>query len=144
VAVFDYLSAHTSDTLLVIIKTLAVALMVKFIVCPIFRGLTKHRGIVHSVPFFAITTMTTLLLLQAVNIPNNARISIAAALGAGYLGHLVLDEGKAFLHFRFLIFWSPRKSAGSALKFTGLSVTSTTLAYIMVTVLGMITLMVLD
>ncbi len=100
----------------IILRVIIALLAVKFVISPIIKKLTKHRGIWHSIPAAVIMTLGAFLALQVVDLGMRLRFYIAVALGAGYLSHLVLDEGVSLFRFKFLIFWSPKQSLGSALK----------------------------
>lgn len=97
--------------------------------------MTKHRGIWHSIPAAVIITIGSFLSLQVVDLEMRLRFYIAVALGAGYLSHLVLDEGVSLFHFKFLIFWSPKQSLGSALKLAVESKMVTMIAYMIIAIL---------
>ena len=116
----------------IILRVIIAVLAVKFVVSPIIKKLTKHRGIWHSIPAAVIITLASFLALQAVDLDMKLRFYIAVALGAGYLSHLVLDEGSSFFRFKFLIFWSPKQSLGSALKLVVESKIITIIAYMII------------
>ncbi len=119
----------------IILRVIIAVLVVKFVVSPIIKKLTKHRGIWHSIPAAVIITLGSFRLLQMINLTMKMRLYVAIALGAGYLSHLVLDEGSSLFNFRFLIFWSPKQSLGSALKLVVRSKMITVMAYLIISVL---------
>ena len=81
----------------------------------LFKKLTHHRGMFHSLPAAAIAGLATLLIAQHLEHSNTAAFIFAIGAIAGYLSHLVLDviyddmtmDGKYFL---------PRPSLGGAMK----------------------------
>jgi hypothetical protein len=119
----------------IILRVIIAVLAVKFVVSPIIKKMTKHRGIWHSIPAAVIITIGSFLSLQVVDLEMRLRFYIAVALGAGYLSHLVLDEGVSLFHFKFLIFWSPKQSLGSALKLAVESKMVTMIAYMIIAIL---------
>jgi hypothetical protein len=119
----------------IILRVIIAVLAVKFVVSPIIKKMTKHRGIWHSIPAAVIITIGSFLSLQVVDLEMRLRFYIAVALGAGYLSHLVLDEGVSLFRFKFLIFWSPKQSLGSALKLAVESKMVTMIAYMIIAIL---------
>lgn len=119
----------------IILRVIIAVLAVKFVVSPIIKKMTKHRGIWHSIPAAVIITIGSFLSLQVVDLEMRLRFYIAVALGAGYLSHLVLDEGVSLFRFKFLIFWSPKQSLGSALKLAAESKMVTMIAYMIMLML---------
>jgi hypothetical protein len=92
-----------------------VYLAVRFCIGGLFKRYTVHRGMWHSIP--AAGTATLLAFLACSGEDLTARYFKAAAVGIGFLTHLVLDE-----------LWSVslrglrlKKSSGTALKFWGKS-----------------------
>ena len=132
---YCYFKDLLSDNGEIIFRVIIAVLAVKFVISPIIKKLTKHRGIWHSIPATVSVTLGSFLALQMIDLTMRMRLYIAVALGAGYLSHLVLDEGISLFHFRFLIFWSPKQSLGSALKFVVESKMITIIAYLIISVL---------
>ncbi len=126
---YSYFKAILSDNGEIILRVIIAVLAVKFVISPIIKKMTTHRGIWHSIPAAVIITLGSFLALQVVDLGMRLRFYIAIALGAGYLSHLVLDEGSSLFYFKFLIFWSPKKSLGSALKLVVESKALTLIAY---------------
>lgn len=115
-----------------------VALFIRYGIGAIFRHLTVHRGIFHSIPAALIVTLTTsLALVKFSQIPLNDVAAIAVSIGLGYLSHLILDEVYSAVNFEGLKF-KPKKSLGTALTFTSPSSTITAAAYIVLIVLFML------
>jgi len=132
---YFYFRPSIKDVVEIAWRVIVALAVVKFVIGPIIKKLTSHRGIWHSIPAAVIATLATFLLLQMIDLNMDARLYIAMGLGAGYLFHLILDEGTSLLRFKFLIFWSPKQSLGSALKFIGESKTITIIAYLIIIVL---------
>lgn len=106
----------------------------RYLLPPVFKRFTKHRGAFHSFPAFLISFFAALLiadLFSKINICE--KFVLAAGVSLGYLSHLVLDEiyasnfftGKRKKKpgrkkkFRFFLFprerLKPKKSFGTAL-----------------------------
>jgi len=132
---YVYFKKIMSDNGDIILRVIIAVLAVKFVISPIIKKLTKHRGIWHSIPAAVIITLGAFLALQIVDLEMRLRFYIAVALGAGYLSHLVLDEGVSLFRFRFIIFWSPKQSLGSALKLAVDSKMINIIAYMIITIL---------
>ena len=132
---YIYFKNIMSDNEDIILRVIIAVLAVKFVISPIIKKLTKHRGIWHSVPAVVIITLVAFLALQLVYLNMRLKFYIAVAFGAGYLSHLVLDEGSSFFRFKFLIFWSPKQSLGSALKLIVESKIITIIAYVIILIL---------
>ena len=85
---FDYFSLVN----LLLVSLIAV-LFIKFVLFWVFKKLTVHRGVIHSVPTGIMFSLLTVFILQQVpfiseDIPLNAGI----ILFVGFLTHLILDE----------------------------------------------------
>jgi hypothetical protein len=83
----------------------------------------------HSVPALLIATIGAYMLIDKYDLPGQDKIIISLALGAGFLGHLVLDEIKSSVGFHGIIY-RPKKSLGTALKLFSHSKKITALAYL--------------
>ncbi|QWR77728.1 metal-dependent hydrolase [Candidatus Magnetomonas plexicatena] len=136
VFVFLYLKRTTPEIGDLLIWTVCSVLAAKFLISPIIKKMTTHRGIWHSIPAAVISFLAAFLLLQRVNMETDSRFYLTLSIGIGYISHLVLDEGKSLFHFKFLIFWSPKKSIGSALKFIGQSKIITLFTYLILVYLA--------
>lgn len=132
---YFYFKPLLSNSSEIMFRVIIAVLAVKFVISPIIKKLTTHRGIWHSIPATVIITLGSFLSLQVIDLNMRMRLYIAVALGAGYLIHLVLDEGSSIFHFRFLIFWSPKQSLGSALKLVAESKMLNLIAYLIIAVL---------
>lgn len=96
-------------------RPLLAVLLVWLILGGIFKKLTRHRGMLHSIP--ATLNMALLVYLGALFWGTNEYEGILLAIGAGvgYLVHLVLDELHATVSIDGQLF-DARSSFGSALK----------------------------
>ena len=109
---------------------LLIYICVHHFISKVFFKLTKHRGIIHSVPMAIIAGECAFLIFS--DSPLRQRIIYALALLAGFMTHLVMDE-----------IWSVdllgariKKSFGSAIAFRSPSKTATALVYLMIIILG--------
>jgi hypothetical protein len=89
--------------------------LVRFVVGAIFKKLTHHRGMFHSLPAAAIGGLATYFLANYFPVSETTRQVLALGVGLGYLGHLTLDEIYATINFNGKKF-RPSRSLGSALK----------------------------
>lgn len=90
----------------------------------LFERCTVHHGIFHSIPMALVLSAGTLVLFHAS--PPTVRRLYAAAAGAGYLFHLIVDEIWAFGLFGL----GAKKSFGSSLKFYSDSFFATAATYL--------------
>jgi len=103
-------------------------IFVRFVLGFIFQKMTRHRGIFHSIPAGILAGLITVWFLQYFPIDFNQKIVLGAAVLAGYLGHLILDEIYSTINLKGFSML-PKKSLGSALKFWSSSKTATLLIY---------------
>jgi hypothetical protein len=98
----------------------------------LFKRVTVHRGMFHSIPALLIAGMITFLLYHHSDF--RPRVLVASGVMIGFLSHLVLDELYA-VDFRGL---KPKlnKYAGSALKFGSPSRWATAFTYFLMAALG--------
>jgi len=81
----------------------------------IFKKLTHHRGIFHSIPAVLLSALLTLTLLNQIELDVNIKIIISLGVGFGYLCHLILDELNSAVNLGGIPF-IPNKSIGTAVK----------------------------
>ena len=81
----------------------------------IFKKLTNHRGIFHSIPAVVLSAMLTLTLLNQIDLDLNIKTMVSLGVGLGYLCHLILDELNSTVNLGGIPF-IPNKSIGTALK----------------------------
>jgi hypothetical protein len=125
------ISLHlTEDQILVVLGALFIA--IRYGVARIFKTVTVHRGMFHSVPAMFISGLATLLLYR--HPESTSRLLVSAGVMIGFLSHLLLDELYA-IDFRGL---TPKLNqfAGSALKFRSKSAVATGTTYMMLLALG--------
>jgi hypothetical protein len=89
-----------------------IALVIQLLI-PIFKILTVHRGVFHSIPMTLLYAQCVYLVMWS--LPFNERLVLAATAWVGALSHLLLDEiySVDFNNKRF----RTKRSFGSALKF---------------------------
>ncbi|MBT3947530.1 MAG: hypothetical protein HOF39_05160 [Candidatus Marinimicrobia bacterium] len=81
----------------------------------VFKKLTHHRGIFHSIPAVILATLVTLTVLNHFELDTNIIITLSLGVGLGYLCHLILDELNSVVNLGGIPF-IPNKSIGTALK----------------------------
>ena len=139
-AIAFFISFHaTNENLILSLIAPAIAfLFVNFVLPPLFKKHTKHRGMFHSVPAIFISFLIVFLFLNLYNIPLIDRFLIALGIGVGYFCHLLLDEiySTNILSGKF----NPKKSLGTALKFTSKSRTINIIVYSVLLVLTVLSL----
>jgi len=126
----------TRETLLAVLLISYVSL--RFFMLFIFRRLTVHRGMFHSIPAILVAGLAVYLAYGGPNRP--LRWLLAVGVMLGFLSHLLLDEWFA-VDWRGLV---PRlkPSAGSALKLYSRSHRATAFCYLLLG--GLIYLTLLD
>ena len=81
----------------------------------VFKRFTRHRGMAHSLPAALLAGLMTFFLAAHFSFTDMEAFVLAAAMIAGYVGHLILDELYAAVNFHGTPF-VPNKALGSALK----------------------------
>lgn len=117
IAVFSYSlkSAH-GDYLIIIGYPIAAVVFMWVVVGSIFRKLTHHRGMAHSIPAALIAGLATFFTAGKLGFNEWVSFLLAVAMLLGYILHLMFDEIYAAINFGGLPFLS-KSSLGSALKF---------------------------
>lgn len=108
-------------------------LFINYIICQLLKKLTKHRGIMHSIPFAILCGEITFLLLH----PSGLKLALYGcfAVCSGCMIHLVLDELNSMsLRFGFIVVL--KNSSGSALKFFSPYILSTITTYLLIIATG--------
>lgn len=125
----DFFTGEVAITLLFFVISY---LVIQYLLCPLIKRLTVHRGIMHSIPFALLCGQVTFLLFF--KIPHRIAFYYAAAVFIGALIHLVLDEYYAISFKRFL----PRlgRFSGTALAFYSASLWTTLLVYLLLFTTG--------
>ena len=126
----------TPEQMLVVLA--AIYLVVRYGLSELFRRVTVHRGMFHSVPAMIIAGLAVFLMYRQ---PDSAvaaddlrkRLYLAVGTMIGFLSHLLLDELFA-VDLNGLV---PKLNqfAGSALKFTSKSKPATAFTYVILVVL---------
>jgi hypothetical protein len=103
----------------------AIYLFIRYGLSHVFKRLTVHRGMFHSIPALAIAGLSAYLL--APHFEHSVRLFLAGGVMLGFLSHLVLDElySVDFMGSRLHL----SRYAGSALKFASPSRTATLMTY---------------
>jgi hypothetical protein len=108
-----------------VILSYAVAyVFIRFVVSAIFKKLTIHRGIFHSIPFLLCAGEATALVLHP--LPLTVRFLVGGAVSLGALVHLLLDEIYAVDFTGKKL----KKSFGTAIKFWAPSTISSISCYL--------------
>ncbi len=99
-------------------------LFIRYVVANVFRQLTVHRGMYHSIPAMLIAGLCVYLAYP----DRGVRLLLAIGVMVGFLSHLILDEV-------YSVDWRGLKpklksSAGSAIKFASPSLPATTVCYL--------------
>ena len=106
--------------------------LLRYVGAALFRRITVHRGMFHSIPAMLIAGLTIYLVYPTPDLM--LRLYLAGAIMVGFLSHLVLDE------FYAVDFNGARvkfnKFSGSALKFGSHSWLATLAAYALLGGLG--------
>lgn len=110
-------------------------IFVRYVVSAIFKQLTVHRGMFHSLPAMLIAGLIVFLLDKGSEL--TVRLYLSIGVMAGFLSHLVLDE-LCSVDFNGLKL-KLNKSAGSALKLTSQSRVATLVCYSILAALAFLT-----
>jgi hypothetical protein len=111
----------------------AVYVVIRYGLSQLFKRLTVHRGMFHSLPAMLIAGLAIFLLDRGSETP--VRLFLAGGVMLGFLSHLVLDEifSVDFMGLHL------KKSAGSALKLASKSLPATLTCYAILAALGYLT-----
>jgi len=112
-----YITFETEERLLIeaILYTILCALFIYFIIGGIFKKITYHRGIFHSIPAAILSGLIALSFFNLFIVDLELKMILSLAIGIGYLCHLVLDEMNSMINLGGTPF-VPNKALGSALK----------------------------
>lgn len=130
-SIFAFIWAMKEYTGWVFISMLSLSafIVVRFVFGYIFKKLTKHRGIFHSIPMAILIMLLTLTFLKELSsLPRDYQAILSISIGIGFLSHLILDEIYAAINFngkKFLF----NRHMGSALKLWSKSPAVTALTY---------------
>ena len=106
-------------------------LFIYFIVGGVFKKITNHRGIFHSIPAAILSGLIALSLFNLFIVDLELKIILSLAIGIGYLCHLVLDEMNSIVNLEGTPF-VPNKALGSALKLYSKNWIPTIVVYILI------------
>ena len=97
-----------------LVVSLIIVLFIKIVMFSLFKKLTVHRGIIHSVQTGIMFSLFTVFVLQQVSfVSDDIPLNAGIVLFVGFLTHLVLDE----LYAVNLAGLALKRSFGTALKF---------------------------
>jgi hypothetical protein len=107
-------------------------LLIRYGASAVFKRLTVHRGMFHSIPAMLIVGLLVFLLSHGPEL--ESRLYLACGTMLGFLSHLALDEIYSidFMGLKVRL----NKFAGSALKFASSSWMATTFTYLLLVVLS--------
>lgn len=127
---FERVHAATPERKVVLLG--ALYLFIRYVLSDLFRRMTVHRGMFHSLPALLISGLATFLLYH--NPDPRLRLYLAGGVMLGFLSHLVLDE----LYSVDFTGLRPRlnRYAGSALKLASPSWSATLSTYVLLFTLG--------
>jgi hypothetical protein len=119
------------DEMLVVVALAYV--VIRYGLSNLFKYLTVHRGMFHSVPAMLIAGLIVFLLDHGSGL--TVRLFLAGGVMLGFLSHLVLDEvfSVDFMGMHL------KKSAGSALKLASKSWAATLTCYALLALLAVLT-----
>lgn len=95
---------------------LCVVVLLYSIVFTVFKRLTHHRGIFHSIPAIFIVSLAFLSLFRWLLLFDGPALVLAGSVGFGYTSHLVLDTLWSNRTLSGVLF-KRRRGSGPALKF---------------------------
>jgi hypothetical protein len=107
-------------------------LFIRYPFAALFKSLTVHRGMFHSVPAMFISGLLVFLFYHSSDAL--VRLYLAGGIMLGFLSHLLLDE--LFAVDLMGLAFKRTKYAGSALKFFSPSWTATLTTYFVLGLLG--------
>jgi hypothetical protein len=98
---------------------------IKYVVANVFRRLTVHRGMYHSIPAMLVAGLVVYLAYHSPD--RGVRLLLAGGVMLGFLSHLVLDEiySVDLRGVRIKL----KSSAGTAFKFGSSSLAATATCY---------------
>jgi len=131
---FYLIYSNVTDILFLILIPIASFLFVRYVIGYIFKKITHHRGIWHSIPYSVVVMLLTLIIADRFKASSIDKLIFSLSVGVGYLGHLILDEIYSFVNIGGIPF-VPKKSLGSALKLYSNSKIATVIAFLLIIVL---------
>lgn len=129
--VFRY---HVQGVALIVGIPLMCFVVARWVIAPLAKRFTHHRGIFHSIPALVIAMCVSIIILHWFRLSPSEELAIAIGVGLGFLSHLILDELVSVTNFSGMPFF-PKKSLGSALKLFSKSRNVTVATYALLLVL---------
>jgi hypothetical protein len=119
----------TEQTVLILAATY---LFIRYVLSFIFKTVTVHRGMFHSIPALTIAGLATYLVYPSNDV--RRRLFLSGGVMIGFLSHLILDElySVDFMGARLHL----NKYAGSALKLFSKSWLATLTTYLLLALLA--------
>lgn len=109
-------------------------LFINYMVCPVIKKLTAHRGVIHSIPFAVLCgEIAYLSLFQG---DQDFALFTSISIFVGCMVHLTLDEFNS-IKFRGGIIPYLNSYSGTALTFTSKDIVSVLIVYTMIIVFGL-------
>lgn len=109
-------------------------LLIRYGLIHLFKHITVHRGMFHSIPAMLVTGLAVYMAYDCPQAQQSTRYVLAGGVMLGFLSHLILDEiySVDFNGIRIKL----KASAGSAFKFFSSSVWGTAVCYGLLGALG--------
>jgi len=117
-----------------VLSIISAFILVDFVLKRLFMKFTNHRGIFHSLIAVVILVLSVNSVILSLNLSLFDSTIVSSAIGIGYLSHLVLDEMNSIVNLSGIPFM-PKKSLGTALKISTLSLRMNTAIIIIFTIL---------
>src|SRR5262249_22796680 len=120
----------TGEQMIVVMA--ATFLLIRYVLSAVFKRLTVHRGMFHSIPALLIAGLAVFLVFR--DSTKVDRLYFGGAVALGFLSHLALDEiySVDFMGVRLKL----NRYAGSALKLASPSWMATAFTYLLLLGLG--------
>jgi membrane-bound metal-dependent hydrolase YbcI (DUF457 family) len=112
-----------------------VFLTIYFGIRGLFKFLTVHRGIFHSIPAAFLMGLIGMTIAEYYQF--ETKLAVGFAISSGYLCHLVLDELNSAINMDGTTF-KPKKSLGTALKLYSANKVITVIIYLAIIILVLI------
>lgn len=104
-------------------------LVINYLICGVIKKFTRHRGIMHSIPFAVLSGEIGYLLF--ISSGSNIAKMVGISVFAGCMVHLLLDELNSF-SLKFGLVPVLKSSSGTAFKFKSGSLSATLFVYCLV------------
>jgi hypothetical protein len=129
-ALYILLGRHETNYYILAGVPIAAIAIFWFVVGGIFKHITHHRGIWHSIPAMAIAAAATYVVSIYLGMGEYVSLLFGGAIAAGFASHLILDEVYADVNMDGTPF-THKHSLGSALKLFSNSNKVNLLAYLL-------------